>query len=162
MDSGMRLVLPIMGLLMLIIALGELGLIRRLLPDLSHSLSPVVELSTGARGGRYWRVAGLGLAIATTFGIVCTRPTYLALIVYVATVGSVAYGALAMSVYGAGMGGSIALSALGLLQASRSARLQAWLSARMEAIHTLQGVAFAFFGAIPIWFFWLRYVLGVR
>jgi cytochrome c biogenesis protein CcdA len=147
---------------MLVIALGELGLVRRLLPDLPHALSPSAEERIEAAPGRYRRVAALGLGIASTFGIVCTRPTYLALILYVAGVGSVAYGALALGAYGVGMAVSIALTAFGALEASRSPRLAGWLATRQEAIHLAQGVAFAFFGAVPIWFFWLRDVLGPR
>ena len=162
MGGAMRVVLPITGLAMLVIALGELGLIRRLLPELPHALSPAAEARVQAAPGRYRRVALLGLGIASTFGIVCTRPTYLALILYVAGVGSVAYGVLALGAYGVGMALSIALTALGVLEASRSPRLVAWLATRREAIHVAQGVAFAFFGAVPIWFFWMRDALGMR
>ena len=161
MDAAMRTVLPLMGLLMLIIALGELGLIRRLLPDLPHELSPSAEARVRRAGG-YWEVAVLGLGIAATFGIICTRPTYLALIVYVAATGSVAYGSLALGAYGVGMALSIALTAFGLLQASRSPRLVSWLAARQETIHIAQGIAFAFLGAVPIWFFWAGQVLAPK
>jgi len=159
MDAAMRIVLPIMGLVMLIIALGELGLIRRLLPDLPHELSPTAEERVRT-AGHYREVAVLGLGIAATFGIFCTRPTYLALIVYVAATGSVAYGSLALGAYGVGMALSIALTAFGLLQASRSERLMCWLAAKREAIHVAQGFAFAFLGAVPIWFFWASRVLA--
>jgi cytochrome c biogenesis protein CcdA len=159
MDAAMRLVLPSMGLVMLIIALGELGLIRRLLPDLPHELTRTAEQRVRT-AGHYREVAVLGLGIAATFGIFCTRPTYLALIVYVAATGSVAYGSLALGAYGVGMALSIALTALGLLQASRSERLVRWLAERREAIHLVQGLAFAFLGAVPIWFFWASQVLS--
>jgi cytochrome c biogenesis protein CcdA len=158
--DAMRVVLPIMGGVMLIVALGELGVVPRLLPDLPHALSPAAEARVRASRGRYRQVAALGFSIAATFGIVCSRPTYVALIVYIAAVGSVAYGVLAMAVYGAGMALSIALTALGTLQMSRSPRLMAWLAARQEAIHVTQGIVFAFLGAVPIWFFWARNALG--
>ena len=161
MDAAMRLVLPSMGLLMLIIALGELGLIRRLLPDLPHELRPTVEARV-PRASRYRQVAVLGLGIAATFGIFCTRPTYLLLLVSVAATGSVAYGSLALGAYGVGMAVSIALTALGLLQASRSERLVLWLAERREAIHVVQGFGFAFLGAVPIWFFWASQVLSPK
>jgi cytochrome c biogenesis protein CcdA len=161
MRGMMGVVLPLMGLVMLVIALGELGLIPRLLPDLQHALGPAAEARVRVTGGRYRQVAVLGLAIAATFAIVCTRPTYLALLVYVAAVGSVPYGVLALGAYGLGHALSLALSALGLRQASRSARLMDWLAARREAIHVAQGVGFAFLGAIPIWFFFLSGALGL-
>ena len=119
----------------------------------------------GADPGGFGPLPARGRArpgIASTFGIVCTRPTYLALILYVAGVGSVAYGVLALGAYGVGMALSIALTGLGALEASRSPRLMAWLESRREAIHVAQGVAFAFFGAVPIWFFWMRDALGLR
>ena len=162
MGDAMRTVLPIMGLVLLVIALGELGLVRRLLPDFQHALSPAAEIRLRTAGDRYREVALIGLGVAATFGIVCTRPTYLALLVYVAAVGSASYGALALGIYGVGLALSIALSALGLLQVSRSDRLMTWLAARQEAIHVAQGMLLAALGAIPIWFFFLRNVLGLR
>src|SRR3979409_2076734 len=62
-------VLLVMGALMLVIALGEFGLIRRMLPEL-HPASVAVRgiSSTGPRS--YGRTALLGVAIAATFGIV--------------------------------------------------------------------------------------------
>lgn len=161
MDAAMRLVLPTMGLVMLIIALGELGVIPRLLPDLPHALRPTVDAQV-PRAGRYREAAVLGLAIAATFGIICPQPPYLALIVYVAATGSVPYGSLALGTYGVGMALAIALAALGVLQASRSERVACWLAERREAIHVAQGFAFAFLGAVPIWFFWASQVLNPK
>ena len=160
LGDAMGVVLPIMGLVMLIIALGELGLIPRLLPDLPHSLSATIETRI-PRVGRYGEVAVIGVAIAATFGIVCTQPPYLAVIAFAATTGSVVYGSLALGAYGMGMALSIALTALGLRQANRSPGLVSWLATRQEALHVLQGVAFAFFGAVPIWFFWARSALDL-
>jgi cytochrome c biogenesis protein CcdA len=159
--DAMRVVVPIMGGVMLLVALSELGVVPRLLPDLPHALSPAAEARVRASRGRYRQVATLGLGIAATFGIVCSRSTYVALIVYVAAIGSIAYGVLAMAAYGAGMALSIALTALGVLQMSRSPRFMTWLAARQEAIHIAQGVVFAFLGAIPVWFFWARIALGL-
>jgi cytochrome c biogenesis protein CcdA len=161
MGRAMGIVLPITGFVMLVVALGELGLIRRLLPDL-HALGPMAEAPLRTAGSRYRQVAVLGVSIAATFGIVCPQPLYLALIVYVAGVGSVAYGILALGAYGIGLASSIGLSALGLRQANRSARFMAWLAARQEAIHITQGVVFAAVGSMAIWFFWLRNFLGPR
>jgi len=160
LGNAMGVVLPIIGLVMLIIALGELGLIPRLLPDLPHSLSSTIQTRI-PRVGRYGEVAVIGVAIAATFGIVCTQPPYLAVIAFAATSGSVVYGSLVLGAYGVGMALSIALTALGLRQANRSPRLAAWLATRQEALHVLQGVTFAFFGAVPIWFFWARSALDV-
>ncbi len=115
----------------------------------THAFRPTVEARV-LRAGHYREVAVLGLAIAATFGIICTQPPYLALIVYVAASGSVPYGSLALGTYGVGMALAIALTALGVLQASRSERLVRWLAARREAIHVAQGFAFAFLGAVPI------------
>jgi cytochrome c biogenesis protein CcdA len=58
-------------------------------------------------------------AQAATYGIVCPKPLYLALLVYVAVVGSMAYGALALAAYGLGLATAIALGGLILLPASR-------------------------------------------
>src|SRR3712207_3425457 len=101
----------------------------------------------------------MGLWMAVTFGIVCTKPLYLALLVYVAVIGSVAYGALALGAYGLGLAVSGALAGLVLLPVGRAARLQAWLAARWEAFRLVQGVVFALVGTMSVVFFWLRYVV---
>jgi hypothetical protein len=49
-----------------------------------------------------------------------------------------------------------------VLQASRSERVACWLAERREAIHVAQGFAFAFLGAVPIWFFWASQVLSPK
>src|SRR6266508_1113221 len=54
--EAMRVVLPITGALMLIVALGELGVVRRLLPDLPHALGPTAQARLGASRGRYRQV----------------------------------------------------------------------------------------------------------
>src|SRR5437867_3300417 len=68
----------LVGVLLLVIGLGELGLgIRRLLPEyhLARRL-PDVQI-----GGHYRQVAAMGVTIAASFGIFCTLQTYLALLV---------------------------------------------------------------------------------
>jgi sulfite exporter TauE/SafE len=126
----MQAALIVMGVAMLVVALGELGLIRRLLPeiDLSARLAPGSPEVAG--GSRYRRAVVLAVASAASFGIFCTRPLYVALLMYVALVGSMAYGALALGAYGLGLATSIALGGLALLPASRSARLAGWLADR--------------------------------
>src|SRR5437867_253430 len=58
------------GILMVVIALGELGLIGRLLPEL-HFVPPV----PGAQaGGRYRQVAWMGVTFMASFGLLCTVP----------------------------------------------------------------------------------------
>jgi cytochrome c biogenesis protein CcdA len=162
MRDGMAAVLPVMGLLLLGMALGELGLAPRLLPDIPHGLDPmaVSRIQTGHHHDR--ALAGLGIVVAATFGIVCTRPTYLALLVYVGTAGSVVYGALALGAYGLGMGLSLSITALGLYRLGMSERVGAWLSAKQTAIRITQGMILAALGAIPIWFFWAREALTLR
>jgi hypothetical protein len=44
------------------------------------------------------------------------------------------------------------------MPAGRSARLMAWLSEREEALHIVQGLAFAVMGALSVSWFLLRYV----
>jgi hypothetical protein len=50
-------------------------------------------------------------------------------------------------------------AALGLIPAGRAARLVAWLSRRGETLHIIQGVAFAFMGALSVSWFLLRFVV---
>lgn len=142
------------GLVMLIIALGEFGLIRRLLPE----FHPRVNLAHGGRGRGYGQVAAFGATIALTFGIICTLPPYMALLVYVAALGNAVYGFLALGAYGLGMTIPIALGGFALLPTTRSGRFAAWLAARTDAIHSLQGILFAFLGGAVVTFFW-RYVI---
>jgi hypothetical protein len=74
---------------------------------------------------RRWLLFG-----AATFGIICPKPLYLALLVYVAVVGSMAYGALVLGAYGLGLAASIGLGGFILLRAGRAARFSAWLPTR--------------------------------
>jgi cytochrome c biogenesis protein CcdA len=108
---------------------------------------------------RYQRAAWMGAWMAATFGVICPKPLYVALLVYVAVAGNPAYGALALGMYGLGLAMSVAVGGLILLPTSRSARLNRWLGAREEAFHVVQGLVFAAAGAMAIGFFWLRYVV---
>jgi cytochrome c biogenesis protein CcdA len=158
MGQAMQAVLIVVGLAMLLVALSELGLIRRLLPDFkfpehaAHATAPAAEQSS------YRPVLLLGISMAATFGIVCNRPLYLALLVYVALVGGVGYGALTLGAYGLGLSGSLVAASLVLMPAGRSARLFDWLSEREGALHIVQGVAFAIMGAMTLSWFLLRFV----
>ena len=106
--------------------------------------SPAAQLAFGpGLGGRprhsssrtrYRRAAIMGLWIAATFGIICPKPLYLGLLVYVAVIGSAAYGALALGAYGLGLASTVALGGLVLMRASRAARFNAWLAAREEDV----------------------------
>ena len=149
----MQTVLVGTGLLMVIIALGEMQLVPRLLPRVGLGRSSEDE----APRGLYRQAAVLGASMAATFGICCTQPVYLALVVYVAVAGSMLYGALALGAYGLGLAVSVALLGLILRPASRAARFTTWLASRVEAFHLAQGLVFAFLGALTASFFWFRY-----
>jgi hypothetical protein len=83
----MQPILTVMGLLMLLVALGELGFIRRLLPDFRFAESLAQAAAHRAERSSYRPVLILAISMAATFGIVCNRPLYLVLLVYVALVG---------------------------------------------------------------------------
>jgi sulfite exporter TauE/SafE len=158
MGMIMQTTLLISGLVMLVVALGELGLARRLLPEI-HLPGPAAQRAANPAGGSpSRRVLMLGLTMGATFGIICNRPLYLVLLVYVALVGSMAYGALVLGAYGLGLSSSIVLAGLVLIPAGRSTRLVAWLTGRQEAFHIVQGLAFAGMGALSVSWFALRYV----
>jgi cytochrome c biogenesis protein CcdA len=155
----MKPVLIGMGLLMVLVALGEFGLVPRLLPEL-HPAQRLAQVSAErVRGSLYRQAGALGALIAATFGIICTRPTYLALVAYVAVVASVLYGAVALAAYGIGLASPIALGGFGLLPGGRSTRLLGWLETNRETIHLAQGVLLAFLGALTVAFFWVRYAI---
>ena len=155
----MQPVLTIVGLLMLLVALGELGLFRRLLPDFHFPERAVQGAADLSERSSYRPVLILGISMAATFGIVCNRPLYLALLVYVAVIGGLGHGALTLGAYGFGLSSSLVLAGLVLIPAGRSTRLMAWLADREEALHVVQGVAFAFMGALSISWFLLRFVV---
>jgi cytochrome c biogenesis protein CcdA len=159
MSMIMQPVLTVMGLLMLLVALGELGLIRRLLPDFHVAENLAQDAATLAERSSYRPVLILAISMAATFGIVCSRPLYLALLVYVAMVGGMGYGALTLGAYGLGLSSSVVLAGLLLIPAGRLTRLTAWLADRGEALHLVQGLAFAFMGALSVSWFLLRYVV---
>lgn len=158
MPQVMQPVLIAMGALMLVIALGELGLVPRLLPEF-HPASVAAQGFGGAGQRGYRQVAMLGAALAGTFGIICTLPPYLALVLQVAVVGSVAYGVLALGAYGLGLAVPILLGSIALGPAGRATRLTDWLAAKGDAIHVAQGILFAALGALTIAFFWVRYAI---
>jgi cytochrome c biogenesis protein CcdA len=153
----MQPILIVMGVAMLLVALGELGLIRRLLPEIHLSGSVAEDVADRAGGSPYRRAVVLAIASAASFGIFCNRPLYVALLAYVALVGGMAYGALTLGAYGLGLAVSIALGGLALLPASRSTRLMSWLADRQQAFHVVQGVVFALMGALSLTYFGLIY-----
>ena len=69
------------------------------------------------------------------------------LLLYIALVGSMVYGALALGAYGLGLAVSVALTGLILLPAGRAARLSRWLAAHEEGFHVVQGLIFAVLGS---------------
>ena len=160
MGMIMQPVLTIVGLLMLLVALGELGVIRRLLlPDFHFPEKAAQGAADLAERSSYRPALILGVSMAATFGIVCNRPLYLVLLVYVALVGGMGAGALTLGAYGFGLSSSLVVAALVLIPAGRSARLMAWLSEREETLHIIQGVVFAFMGALSVSWFLLRFVV---
>lgn len=158
MGMIMQPVLIVMGVLMLLVALGELGFIRRLLPDFRFPENVAQDAAHRAEGGSHRQVLILAISMAATFGIVCNRPLYVVLLVYVAVVGGMGAGALTLGAYGLGLSSSLVLAALVLIPAGRSTRLMAWLADRQEALHIVQGLAFAFMGALSLSWFLLRHV----
>jgi cytochrome c biogenesis protein CcdA len=159
MSQIMQPTLIATGILMVVAAAGELGLIRRFLPSVHIAHAPVDVPAEGNSPKRYRRAAIMGLWMAGTFGIICPKPLYLGLLVYVAVVGSAAYGALALGAYGLGLASTVALSGLLLMRMSRAARFKAWLAEREETFHLIQGIVFAALGAMAVSFFWLRYAI---
>jgi cytochrome c biogenesis protein CcdA len=153
MSIIMQAVLVGTGLLMIVIALGEMRLVPRLLPRVGLGQSPEDEEPRWL----YRQAMVLGASMTASFGICCTQPLYLALVVYVAVAGSMVYGALTLGAYGLGLAVSVALLGLILRPASRAARFNTWLASHEEAFHLAQGLIFAFLGALTASFFWLRY-----
>jgi cytochrome c biogenesis protein CcdA len=142
------------GALLLVAGLGELGFVRRLLPE--------VHLSAAANppeGRPHRRAVLTGMSVAATFGIICTRPTYLALLLYIALVGSAAYGAVALGAYGIGLAIPVALGGRVLAVPARSARLVDWLTTREEGLRLAQGTLLALLGTTVLAYFWFRYAV---
>jgi cytochrome c biogenesis protein CcdA len=159
MSQVMQTALVATGVLMMVVALGEMGLMRRLLPPVRFGLTSAEGASDATARGLYRQAAVMGASMAASFGICCTQPLYLALVVYVAVAGSIVYGALALGAYGLGLATSVALAGLLLRPASRAARFNAWLAAHEEGFHLVQGLVFAALGALTVSFFWLRYAI---
>jgi cytochrome c biogenesis protein CcdA len=158
MGMIMQPILTAMGLLMLLIALGELGFIRRLLPDFHFPESLAQDAANRVERSSYTPALILAISMAATFGIVCNRPLYLVLLVYVAVVGGMGYGALTLGAYGLGLSSSLVVAGLILIPSGRLTRLMAWLADRDEAVHIVQGLAFTFMGALSVSWFLLRHI----
>jgi cytochrome c biogenesis protein CcdA len=159
MSQLMQITLVVAGVLMVVVALGEIGLIRRLLPEIRFGAIPTGEPRDGGARNRYRQAVVLGVSMAATFGTMCPKPLYLALLVYVAAIGNMLFGALALGAYGLGLVASTAMIGVVLLPAGRTARLHAWLTSHQEAFHLVQGFVFALVGTMSVAFFWLRYVV---
>lgn len=155
----MQTVLVVIGVVMIVVAMGELGLTRRMLPGLRLGLMSTGHESVETARGLYRQAAVVGVSMAATFGICCTQPLYLALVVYVAVVGSALYGALALGAYGLGLATSVALLGLILRPVGRAARFGAWMASHESGFRLVQGLVFALLGAITVSFFWLRYTV---
>ena len=120
---------------MLVVALGELGLTRRLLPERARGPG-ARERSSGRYelchplppGGHHRRLDRRHLRHRLPEGALPGAAGY------VAVVGSMAYGALVLGAYGLGLAAAIALCGFVLLPASRGARFSAWLAARAEGL----------------------------
>ena len=143
---------------LLFIAAGELGLMRRLLPDFHFPEKVAQGAAAHVERSPYRPVLILGISIAATFGIICNRPLYIVLLVYVAVVGGMGYGALTLAAYGLGLSSSLVVAGLLLIPAGRLSRLMGWLSDREEGLHIVQGMAFAFMGALAVGWFVLRHI----
>jgi cytochrome c biogenesis protein CcdA len=159
MSQIMQLTIIAVGILLIIVGMGELGLIRRLLPVAHLPLAPVDASADMSPLARYRRAAWMGAWMAATFGVICPKPLYVALLVYVAVEGNPAYGALTLGTYGLGLATSVAIGGLILLPTSRAAHCNRWMGAREEAFHVVQGLVFAAAGAMAIAFFWLSYIV---
>lgn len=159
MSQIMQTALVGIGVLMIVVAMGELGLTRRLLPSLRFGLTSSDDGPATTARGLYRQAAVVGVTMAASFGICCTQPVYLALLVYVAVVGSALYGAAALGAYGLGLATSVALVGLMLRPVGRAARFGAWAASHEGAFHLVQGLVFAVLGALTASFFWLRYII---
>jgi cytochrome c biogenesis protein CcdA len=160
MSQVMQVTLIVVGVLMIVVALGEMGLMRRFLPEIRFSAVPTGEPRDAGSRNRYRQAVVLGVSMAATFGTMCPKPLYLALLVYIAAVGNMLFGALALGAYGLGLAASMALISLVLLPAGRTARLHGWLRSQQEAFHLVQGFVFALVGTMSVAFFLLRYVVA--
>ncbi len=154
----MKVGMATLGSLMIALALGELGFVRRLLPGPHFGSTSAIHVGDGSSSG-YRRAAITGATIAATFGIICTRPTYLALLLYIAVVGSTPYGIVVLSAYGIGLAIPIVIGGRAFVVSSRSAKLADWLRNRLEGLRVAQGVLFALLGAMVLSYFGLRYVI---
>jgi len=159
MSHIMQPTLVATGLLMIVVGLADLGLLRWPWSN-RHAAWSTTAAADGTDPRRYYRRAVVtGIAMATTFGLICPRPVYVGLLVYVAMMGSPLYGALALGTYGLGMASAVVVGGLLLRPACHIARLNAWLASREEALQLVQGLVFATLGTMTVTFFGLRYVV---
>jgi cytochrome c biogenesis protein CcdA len=159
MSQIMKATIIPVGFLLVILAMGEMGLIRRLLPSAHLAPAPIDASAEMSPRARYRRAAWMGAWMAATFGVLCPKPLYVGLLVYVAVLGNPAYGALALGTYGLGLVASVAIAGLILLPTTRAAQFSKWLGAREEAFRFVQGLVFAAAGAMAVAFFWFKYVV---
>ena len=86
------------GLGLLYVALGEL----RLAPRVGAAHADAAAVTRPLAAPRYGRIAAVGAAVAASFGILCTLPTYFALLGYAVASASPVSGALALAAYAPG------------------------------------------------------------
>ena len=133
------------GLLALVLALGELGFTRPLLPRVSTA--PTATLS----GSLPRRALVIALAFGATMAIFSPLSTYALVIGWVAARQSAWLGAATLMAYGLGL--IVPLAIAGTLAARRSDAFSSGVQALQERVRVVTGVSLALTGGflLSIW-----------
>lgn len=148
-EATASVALSVLGLLALVIALGELGLARPLLPRLTAAPAP-----TAAPGSLRRRSLALALGFGATMAIFSPLSAYALVIGWVAAQQSAWLGALTLMAYGLGL--MVPLAVAGTLAAGRAGRADAEALALQRRVSVVGGVSLALAGGFLLSMWTLR------
>ncbi len=148
------IVFTIVGLVVLYFGLAELGMVpqRRLLSGTFHRAQ-----QSGLKLRGYRKSFVVGATMGGVLGVGCPFPTYHAILLWAAVVGSPAYGALLGAVLA--LGRILPLLLFGLLVRLRVSprTMMDWIAEKNEIVHLVSGIGLVVLGVFSI-AFWALFV----
>jgi len=146
------IIFSIIGVIVLIFGLGEFGYLR-----LPHLGGPKFQLANNLKG--YKKSFANGALVGGALGIGCPFPTYHAVLIWAAIIGSPLFGALLLGVLS--FGRVLPLLFIGLATYSINPnRVVTWVSEKGKLIHTINAMSLVILGIFLI-SFWL-FVMGLK
>jgi len=142
-------VFSLVGIIVLYFGMAEFGFIKPvgLFRQLFHKAQ---QTSLGKRG--YYRSFAVGIAMGGALGVGCPFPTYHAVLLWAAIIGSTLYGALLGGVLA--LGRVFPLLLFGLLVRSKVSpqKMADWITNKADTVHLINGISLVILGVFSLAF----------